>query len=124
MPRRIAGASVWESPQRAASRRRSALLDDLGLDLDGDLLADDHTTRLEGLVVGEAPVLAVDLGAGVEAGPAHAPRVGEHTLELHLQGDGLARAVDGEVAVDLEVVALDVAHRGAGEGELRVALGL
>src|SRR5487761_2111178 len=107
-----AGGSGHRIARAGGHAQGSALLDDLGLDLDRHLLADDHATGFEGLVVGQAELLAVELCGGGETGAAHAPWVGEHAFELELERDRLGRAVDREVAVDLEVVALDVAYGG------------
>ena len=48
----------------------------LGVDLDLDLVADHHATRLEDHVEIQAPFLAADLGLGREPGACAAPRVG------------------------------------------------
>lgn len=62
------GAPRSTNPIVGNEWRRSALGDDgLGLDLELDLLAVDHTTGLEGGVPGEAEVLAVDLAGGAES---------------------------------------------------------
>jgi len=78
----------------------------LGLDVEFelDLLAYQHAAALGGHVPREAPVISVDLALGGEAGLRAAPRVALDAVELELQGDGPADALDGEVADQCEVI--------------------
>ena len=45
------------------------------LELEGDLLADEHAARFERRIPADAPVLAVDRGRALEADPLVAERV-------------------------------------------------
>src|SRR5215216_2946561 len=100
----------------------SVLLDGLDLELEADLLAHQDTAALERGVPGEAEVLAVDLGAGREAGPAAAPRVGRPTVVLDVESDRPGDAVDGQVAGEREVTGRAPLDPVAPELDLRVAL--
>src|SRR5437867_843887 len=104
----IAGA------ERSAARGvPSALLDGLGFDLDGDLLADEDAAGLEGLVPAEAERLPVELGLGREAEADAAPGVGRAALEGELERDRLGHALDREVAIDDVVALARLPHRPA-----------
>src|SRR5881227_474562 len=72
----------------------------LDVELDAHALADEEAARLQGLVPRQAPVLAVDLGAGREAEPLVAPRRGLGAVELHIEHDRPGHALDREVAGD------------------------
>ena len=78
VPRRAGGPPPnWDGsgpPALRVERATASLADQLGLDLEGDLLADDHAAGLEGLVPVQAPVLPVQLARGGEAQPGAAPR--------------------------------------------------
>src|SRR5690606_3252188 len=67
-PRRRGGGGSWRSGGAAGADHRQ-------VDLEGDLLADEHPTGLQGGVPVHAPVLAVDGGAALEAHPLVAERV-------------------------------------------------
>src|SRR4051794_37800797 len=82
------------------SSRTGSGEDELGLDLEGDRLADEHAAALERLVPREPEVLAVHLAGGAEAGTGAAPRVGDRAVELDAQGHGTGDAPDRELAVD------------------------
>src|SRR5690349_941562 len=99
------------------------LADRLGLDLELHLLADQHATGLQRLVPGDAEVLAVDLGGGGEADDLLAPGAHGQALELDVQRHLAGHAADGELAGELEVLALRLGQAGAAEDDLRVLLG-
>src|SRR5215467_309367 len=80
--------------------------DGLGLDVDGDLVADHDAAALDGRVPADAEVVPVDDAGGGEARPRAAPRVGGEAAQLDLEGERLGDAADGQLAVDLEVVAV------------------
>ena len=77
----------------------------LDVELDGDLLTDEHAAALEDGVVLEAPVLAVDRRRGGEPGARVAPRVGADAAELELERDRPRDAADRQVAGQLVVAA-------------------
>src|SRR4051812_1477922 len=91
----------------------------LELEGDGDVFAQEHAAGLERGVVGEAEVLAVDLGLRGRAGLVVAVRVLAEAAEVELERDRLGDALDGQVAVDEEVAALS-AHAGRDELDGRV----
>ena len=74
-----------------------------GLDLDRDLLADEHAAALEHLVPGEPEVFAVDLRRRREPTPGVSPWVGNGALECDLKLYGLGDVANRELAVDVEV---------------------
>jgi hypothetical protein len=77
--------------------------DRLDVERDGDLVAEQHAAGLEGRVVGEAEVLAVDDRGGRRAELGVAVGVAAEAAELDVERDGLGDAADGELAVDLRV---------------------
>src|SRR5699024_5251377 len=58
---------------------------ELGVDLDRDLLADEHATGFERGVPGDAPVLAIDLATGTEAHDLAPPRGDADAVEGGLE---------------------------------------
>src|SRR6266567_8031905 len=74
----------------------------LDLQLDRDLLSDEHTAGLERLVPGDAPVLAVDLGLGRESRFLVPERVGHEPEVAHPERHRASHATDREVAVQAE----------------------
>src|SRR6266576_96963 len=92
-------------PARAAARAASAasglrgllLLDDLALDLDLDLLADDEPA-VQDRVEAQAEVLPVDLGGGAVGDPVpHHPRVVELAVLYPVERHRMGVALDGQV---------------------------
>src|SRR5580693_5223747 len=75
----------------------------LDVELDAHLLADDHAAGLERLVVGQAPVFAVDLGRRRERHGLGTPRRGVGAVELEIEhdrpGDVAYRQIAGELPV-------------------------
>src|SRR3954467_15897578 len=131
-PRRAGTPDSIEPPSSMRTAARmwtigrtvSVLADGLALNLDLDLLADHHAAGLEDHVVGQAPVLAVDLGLRAEAEHSLAIRAGGRALELDDQLDRLGDAFDGELAVEDELGAGVRLDAGAAELERRVLLRL
>ena len=82
------GTGRASRPPWPASASCSALLDQLGLDLEADGLAQQEPARLQGGVPDQAPLLPVDIGddAG-EADPLVAPGVDGAAEELEVDGD-------------------------------------
>ena len=62
--------------RRCGATSRSGVLDGGDLELEGDLVADQHATSLETGVPADAPVPAVDDDGALEAGAEVAVRVG------------------------------------------------
>jgi len=75
------------------------------VDVDLDLLGDQQSTGLEGLVPGDPEVLAVEPGAGREDGAVATPRVADVTLERDVERHPTGDAVDREVTVHRAAVA-------------------
>src|SRR3954471_16173737 len=92
------------------------------VELELDLLADEHAALVEREVPREVPVATVDGRAALEAGAEVAPRVVGGAGELELHGDGVGLVVDGEVADEGVDVVLDLRDLGAGEGDRRELL--
>src|SRR5690606_5426041 len=88
-----------------------------GLDLeeDGDLVADHGAAAFERHVDGDAEVLAIDDGGGLEAGDGALAHAGVDAVELELQLDRAGDAAQSEVAVD-DVVVTVRADAGGDEG--------
>ena len=76
----------------AAAAGRSRLERELQVELDGDVLADEHAAGLEGRVPGEAEVFAVDNRLGGRAGLVVAPRVGAEAAEVERESRRLGDA--------------------------------
>jgi hypothetical protein len=77
--------------------------DELHVERDGDVFAYEHSASLEGGVVGETEILAIDLCGGDEADALVAPGILGRLGELfNGEGDGLGDAVQGKVACDGE----------------------
>src|SRR5215207_1822934 len=91
------------NPRRARCLTCSVLLDGLDLELETDLLADDHAAGLECDVPGEAEVLPVDLGRGREAGPPAAPRVARPPVVLDVERDRPGHPVHAQLSLEQEV---------------------
>src|SRR5579862_4486055 len=75
----VRGAVVMVPPSRGLRGRR---LHGLDLELDLDLVADQHAARLEHLVPAQAEILAIDRRRRDEAGALVAPRVLGEAAEL------------------------------------------
>src|SRR3954465_6657245 len=131
-PRRAGTPDSIEPPSSMRTAARmwtigrtvSVLADGLALDLDLDLLADHHAAGLEGHVVGQAPVLAVDLGGRADTEDLLAVRAGGGALELDDELDRLGHVLDGELTVQDELGARVRLDAGAAELHRRVLLRL
>src|SRR3546814_14558912 len=87
-------------PARTVDRWGSAgvvAADGGDLELEGDLLADEHAAVFEGGVPVDAPFLAVDFGGPLEACACVVVRVDGAAVVLEVDGDGLGAALDGPV---------------------------
>ena len=91
-PKVLGRVSGWSDRSGGADRR------DVELEL--DLLGDEDAAGLERGVPGQAPVLAVDGGATLEADAQVAERVLGGTGLLEDDRDGLGDVLDGQVAGD------------------------
>src|SRR5690349_23477848 len=89
-----------------SGRPGSGGLDRREVELELDLLRDEHATGLEGGVPGEAEVLAVDLRGALEADPDVAEGVLGRAGLLEDDGQRPGDVADGEVAGDGPVRAL------------------
>src|SRR5690349_11607731 len=107
----------------ARGRARSGVADRRDVELELDLLGDEDAAGLERGVPGEAPVLAVDAGAALEADAQVAERVAGRAGRLEGDRDRLGLPLDGQLTGDDPVlaVALDL---GRGEGDLLVVVGV
>src|SRR5690348_13436681 len=81
-----------------ASPIRALRTEELDVDGDPDVVADEHAAGFERLVPGEAEVAAVDHAREAEAGALAAPRIASPAFGRDVEGDGLGHAVDGDVA--------------------------
>src|SRR5437868_3737240 len=95
-------------------------LDGFDVNLDLQVVADEHATGLESYVPGEAPILAVDGRLGAEGLALATPRVLAATFEGGVEDYFLGRAADSEVAIDLIFVALDRLDALALKGDIGV----
>ena len=73
------------------------------LDLEGDLVADEHPAGFEGGVPGEAPVLAVDDRGGFQAEAGVAPGSTAVPVSSTVELGGLGHVLDRQVTGDPEV---------------------
>ena len=99
-------------------------LDELDVEGDVDVFADQDAAGLEGRVPAQAEVLAVDLGGGGEADAGVAPGVfAGRAGAFDGEGDGLGDAMEGQVAGDGVVAFALALDRGGFEGHGGVGLG-
>src|ERR1041385_5349559 len=80
-------------------------LRELRVDRDLDVVADEHSTRLERDVPGETELTPFDLRRGAEPGLLVAPRIACAAALLDLQRHGPRHAGDREIARHAEIVA-------------------
>ena len=85
---------------RRCGSKRSGVADRADVELELDLVRDEHAAGLERGVPGEAPVLAVDGDVTLEADPDVAERVLSGAGLLEDDRDRLGGALDGQVAGD------------------------
>src|SRR5262245_28624570 len=110
------------------SRRsgRSAFLDALDVQVDGDLVADEDAAAFESLVPGESEVLAVDRRRAVESRPLLAVGALPLAEEARVEDNRARHAVKREVSAHFPFFAarIDVARPRALEGDLRKLFGV
>src|SRR5882757_3949583 len=94
------------------------------VELQADLLRDQHATGLQGGVEVHAPVLAVDGGLALEACPLVAVGVGGHAGVLEVHGHRVGDALDGEVAGEPVVLRVHALNVRRDEADLRVSGGV
>src|SRR4051812_12147198 len=99
------------------------LLRELQLDDDRDLVGEGRLTARQRVVPVDAELVAVDLGLSLEAEAGAAVRVVDRVGDDAGDLDGLGVALDRDLAVDLDAVAITVDGLRL-EGQLRVALGV
>jgi hypothetical protein len=102
--------------------RSGRLEDELDVEVDRHVVAEREATGLERRVPVHTELGAVDLGGRLGAELDLAVAVGREATELGLEDDRLGDATQGQVAGDVQVVALGLDARRA-EGELRVLFG-
>ena len=91
---------ICRSRSRRLGRIGSGALDRADVEVQLDPLGDEHAAGLERGVPGQAPVLAVDGGAALEADAQVAEGVTGRAGLLELDRDRLGDALDGQVAGD------------------------
>src|SRR3954454_23399142 len=91
------------------------------VELELDLVRHQEATGLERGVPGQAPLLAVEGGAALEAEAGVAERVLGRAGQLEVDRDRLGDVLDGQVAGDRPVVAV-AGDLGGDEGDLGVGL--
>src|SRR5450631_2610203 len=124
----LGGREVW-CAQQLGSTSATELLggaevlrsdeDELHIQHDLDLLADENAAALDRDVPGQAEVLAVDLSGGLEAGAGAAPWVGADATEVQVEAGRLRDSLDGQQA--LESVVADL---GRLKGHDRIAVNI
>src|SRR5262245_24851293 len=98
------------------------LLDQLQLDVDLDLIADQPAAGLERHVPIQAPLLAADLSLRIKPGAGGAPRRRGLAGVLDVQRDGLGHVADGQIAVQLAAIGAELLDTRALERNIRVGL--
>src|SRR5664280_1606156 len=100
----------------------SGVLDRGDLELEDDLVADEHTAGLQRGVPGDPVVLAADGDRAFEANAGVAERVARGALGGERDRDRVRDALDGQVAGELERGVVDLARAGGDERDLRVVV--
>src|SRR3954469_17004120 len=111
MAARAAARAAGGQRRRAAARRRRPLprrpvlrpaelggLDGRDVEVDLDLVADQHVAAAQRLVEGHPEVRALDLARDLDGEALVAPGVLLDALQLGVEGDGPRDAVDRELA--------------------------
>src|SRR5258706_681706 len=88
-------------------------LDRLNLDIDLDLVANGNAARLEYLIPGQAEIAAIDLALCAEASALTTPRILRLTLERDVERDRPSHITNGQVAGQLELLAVSLDLRAA-----------
>src|SRR4029453_2238940 len=121
-----ARAVLYDSSRRLPERARiftSGRPDRREGGLQRDVVREQETASGKGRVPVEAELRAVDLPLELETETVVAGHVGARAEERASQLDRLRRALDGEIAADDDVVAVDL-DLGRSEMKLREALGV
>ena len=104
------------------SKTVGLLLDSGDLELNLDLLGDQHAAGLQRSVEVDAEVFAVDLGGCLEAQAGIAKWVLSGSNVFNVEVDGLGGVLNGEVTGDGAVAIFVNVEVGGLEGDLRVLL--
>ena len=104
------------------SKAAGLLLDSGDLELNLDLLGDQHAAGLQRSVEVDAEVLAVDLGGCLEAQAGIAKGVLSGSNVFNVEVDGLGGVLNGEVTGDGAIAIFINVEVGGLEGDLRVLL--
>src|SRR5262245_43824739 len=99
--------------------RLGRLADRLDVEDDLDVVTEDRPTALDDLVPRDAEVLAVDLGARLEAAAVAAPAVRAAAEQIDVERHRLADSLDGEGSLHLRLAGAGRRHLGRHEGDLR-----
>src|SRR5215469_3603349 len=99
-------------------------LDDLSIDLNIDLIADQHTTGLQRYVPVQIEVLAINRGGNRKSGTPITLHVLGLAVECRLQHDSPGHAMQRKISLDTVLVLADLFHFGTLERRSRVLLGL
>ena len=96
------GASSWAvvSADSAGASPRRDVLDEGELELERELVADEHATGIELRIPRHAPVLAIDAAGALETGTQVAERVGVDADELERDRHGLRHVTDRQITGD------------------------
>src|SRR4051812_37233188 len=121
--RRINGGPAAGPGREARQGWCSGVADRRDVELELDLVGDEDAAGLERGVPGQAPVLAVQRGAALEADAQVAEGVARRAGGLEDDREGLGLALDRQVAGDDPVVAV-AGDRGGDEGDLLVVVGV
>src|SRR5699024_7771064 len=97
--------------------RSVVLTGELGVDLDGDLVADEHPAAVHRHLDVDTELLAADLSGGGKARAVQAVGVDGASGELQGQLNGAGVSLDGQVALEDELLALGLEACGL-EAEL------
>src|SRR5438105_15796143 len=106
--------SEQQIPRCAQDDRGLLLLHELDLDRQLDVVAEDPAAGIERLIPVEAEVLPVDLAFSLEAHALTPPWVARAPLKFGVERDFARRALDRQIADELELrvdVALDAIAR-------------
>src|SRR5690625_3234726 len=113
-----------DRPRKEREWRMSGSRVELGVDLQGDLLADEDAACLEWGIPRDAPLLTVDLGLRGEPEDLGSPRGHADAFERGVKGERPSDAVDGEVTGQPELALADVFDAGRAERHLARILGV
>src|SRR4029079_18068817 len=100
------------------------VLDRRDVELEVDLVRDEHAAGVQGGVEADAVVAAVQDGRALVSRAHVAVRVGRQAGEVEGDGDGLGDVLDAQVAGHGELSVVELLDRGALEGDLREGRGV